>query len=48
MVLQTDVAGFRKHPELAEEVFGPFALIIAAGRLAELVIWSPPLQSSRN
>jgi len=36
VVLATDVAGFRAHPELAEEVFGPFALLIAAADLAEL------------
>lgn len=36
VVLATDVANFRAHPELAEEVFGPFALVIAAADLAEL------------
>ena len=36
VVLQTDVANFRARPELAEEVFGPFALIIAAAAPAEL------------
>jgi len=36
VVLQTDAANFRMHPELAEEVFGPFALIVAAAAPAEL------------
>ena len=36
VVAQTDVASFQKHPELAEEVFGPFALVITAGTMAEL------------
>ncbi len=35
-VLHTDGENFRRHPELAEEVFGPFALLVAAGTLAEL------------
>ena len=30
------VANFRQHPELAEEVFGPFAMLISAHNLAEL------------
>jgi 2,5-dioxopentanoate dehydrogenase len=36
VVLRTDCANFRKHPELAEEVFGPFALLISAPTLKEL------------
>jgi NADP-dependent aldehyde dehydrogenase len=36
VALATDVAAFRKHPELVEEVFGPFALFVAADGLAEL------------
>ena len=36
VLLRTDAANFRAHPELAAEVFGPFALLIAAGALAEL------------
>jgi len=36
VVLQTDLANFRKHPELAEEVFGPFAVVISAGTISEL------------
>ena len=36
VMLATDVANFRLHPELAEEVFGPFAVLISAPSLAEL------------
>jgi alpha-ketoglutaric semialdehyde dehydrogenase len=36
VVLSTDTANFRQHPELAEEVFGPFAILIAAKSLVEL------------
>jgi NADP-dependent aldehyde dehydrogenase len=36
VALATDVANFRKHPELAEEVFGPFAVLISAQSLREL------------
>ena len=36
IVLRTDVANFRKHPELAEEVFGPFAVLISAQTMTEL------------
>jgi 2,5-dioxopentanoate dehydrogenase len=36
VVLATGVANFRAHPGLAEEVFGPFALLIAAASLPEL------------
>jgi alpha-ketoglutaric semialdehyde dehydrogenase len=32
----TDVTSFRRSPELAEEVFGPFALLIAANTIAEM------------
>jgi alpha-ketoglutaric semialdehyde dehydrogenase len=35
-VLRTDLENFQKHPELAEEVFGPFAILIAARTVAEL------------
>jgi len=35
-VVSTDVKNFRKHPELAEEVFGPFAVLISAPTMAEL------------
>lgn len=36
VVLRTDLATFRQHPALAEEVFGPFAVLVSAGSLAEL------------
>ena len=36
VVLQTDAANFGRHPELAEEVFGPFSLLISGKTLAEL------------
>jgi NADP-dependent aldehyde dehydrogenase len=36
VVLKTDCANFRQHPELAEEVFGPFALVISAPTLKDL------------
>ena len=36
VILRTDVVTFRNHPELAEEVFGPFALLIAAQTMVEL------------
>jgi len=36
VVVCTDAKNFRKHPELAEEVFGPFAVLISAQALAEL------------
>jgi 2,5-dioxopentanoate dehydrogenase len=32
----TDAANFRKHPELAEEVFGPFSILISARTIPEL------------
>ncbi|MGD0251636.1 MAG: aldehyde dehydrogenase (NADP(+)) [Verrucomicrobiota bacterium] len=32
----TDAKNFQKHPELAEEVFGPFAVLISAQSLSEL------------
>ncbi|HEV2393593.1 MAG TPA: aldehyde dehydrogenase (NADP(+)) [Verrucomicrobiae bacterium] len=35
-VLRTDLQNFREHPELAEEVFGPFAILISARTLPEL------------
>ncbi|HEY5912411.1 MAG TPA: aldehyde dehydrogenase family protein, partial [Verrucomicrobiae bacterium] len=36
VALATDVATFHAHPELAEEVFGPFALLISASTMSEL------------
>jgi NADP-dependent aldehyde dehydrogenase len=36
VVARTDAGNFRKHPELAEEVFGPFALVISAKTISEL------------
>ena len=36
VIARTDVATFREHPELAEEVFGPFGLLIAAKTIREL------------
>jgi NADP-dependent aldehyde dehydrogenase len=36
VVAHTDAANFRKHPELAEEVFGPFALLISTKTMSEL------------
>ncbi len=36
VLLRTDVVNFHKHPELAEEVFGPFAVLISAQTMAEL------------
>jgi 2,5-dioxopentanoate dehydrogenase len=35
-VLQTDVTAFAKNPRLSQELFGPGALIIKAGTIAEL------------
>lgn len=35
-IVQTDAANFARHPELAEEVFGPFAVLVAGESLAEL------------
>jgi len=32
----TDAKNFQKHPELAEEVFGPFAVLISAQTMSEL------------
>lgn len=37
VALELDVAGFLAHPEAAEEVFGPFAWIVAGRDLAELM-----------
>ena len=34
--LATDLANFRQHSELAEEVFGPFAVLISANTFSEL------------
>ncbi len=36
VVVRTDLVNFRKHPELAEEVFGPFGVLISAPSLAAL------------
>jgi NADP-dependent aldehyde dehydrogenase len=36
VVAQTDAVNFKNHPELAEEIFGPFALLISAQSMAEL------------
>ncbi len=36
MVMRTDLDTFRKNPELAGEVFGPFALLISAPAMAGL------------
>ena len=36
VALATDVANFRRHRELAEEVFGPFALLVSASTISEL------------
>jgi NADP-dependent aldehyde dehydrogenase len=36
VVARTDAANFRARPELAEELFGPYALLISASTLAEL------------
>jgi 2,5-dioxopentanoate dehydrogenase len=35
-IARTDAAHFQKHPELAEEVFGPFSLLVSANSLQEL------------
>jgi NADP-dependent aldehyde dehydrogenase len=36
IVLATDAANFLRHPELTEEVFGPFALCVTAGDIETL------------
>ena len=36
VVLRADLATFRAHPEIAEEVFGPFAVLVSAGSMTEL------------
>ncbi|MGD0349482.1 MAG: aldehyde dehydrogenase (NADP(+)) [Verrucomicrobiota bacterium] len=36
VVVCTDVKNFRNYPELAEEVFGPFAVLVSARTMAEL------------
>lgn len=36
ILLSTDAKNFQKHPELAEEVFGPFALVISGETMTEL------------
>jgi NADP-dependent aldehyde dehydrogenase len=36
VALFTDMANFRKHPELAEEVFGPFVVLISAKSISEM------------
>lgn len=36
VLTRTDAVNFQKHPELAEEVFGPFAILISATAMSEL------------
>jgi alpha-ketoglutaric semialdehyde dehydrogenase len=36
VVLRTNLATYRQHPELAEEVFGPLGILISARTIAEL------------
>ncbi len=36
VVVRTDAANFKQHPELAEEIFGPYSLLITAQSLGEL------------
>ncbi len=36
VLARTDLNHFREHPELAEEIFGPFSILISAPTLAEL------------
>ncbi len=36
VVVRTDLANFQKHPELADEVFGPFGVLISAPDMAAL------------
>jgi NADP-dependent aldehyde dehydrogenase len=36
VLVYTDAKNFRKHPELAEEVFGPFAVLVSAQTMSEL------------
>ena len=36
VVITTELSTFRKHPELAEEVFGPFAVLVSAPAIADL------------
>jgi NADP-dependent aldehyde dehydrogenase len=38
------VATFREHPELADEVFGPFAVLVSAGSISELEAVASGLQ----
>jgi NADP-dependent aldehyde dehydrogenase len=37
VVLTTNVANYLQHPELAEEVFGPFSVLVSAGTMSELI-----------
>jgi NADP-dependent aldehyde dehydrogenase len=36
VVVHTDVKNFQQHPELMEEVFGPFTVLVSAQTMAEL------------
>ena len=36
VLARTDAVNFQKHPELAEEVFGPFAVLISATTISEM------------
>ena len=36
VLVRTDAKTFRRHPELAEEIFGPFSILISAPSIAEL------------
>lgn len=36
VVVTTELSTFRKHPDLAEEVFGPFAVLVSAPTIADL------------
>lgn len=36
VAIATDTATFHKHPQLGEEVFGPFAVLVTAADMAEL------------
>ena len=40
----TDAANFGKHPELAEEVFGPFSILISARTILELEVIAQNLE----
>jgi 2,5-dioxopentanoate dehydrogenase len=44
LVLRTDLDNFRTNPQLAEEVFGPFAVLVAAPSMDELVATAKELE----